>query len=548
MRYAIAQLNLTIGDFAGNTQQICAYIAEARAQGADLVIFPELATTGYPPRDLLELPDFIAANLAALDQIKAAAHGIGVVVGYVARNPEPNGRALCNSAALLVDGQVRLTQAKTLLPTYDVFDEGRHFAPAQTHEVVLFRGKRIGLSICEDCWALYEPVNGRRLYTVDPMRQLYEGGADLVINISASPFSVGKVDLRRELLQRAAKAYGYPILYVNLVGGNGELVFDGHSMALNARGEVVWQGPRFAEARAILSDADLNGAPAQLHDPPPIEQVFHALCLGVQDYFRKCGFTKAILGLSGGIDSAVVAAIAAAALGPAQVMAVAMPSPFTRPESVTDAEALARTLGIPFEVIPISDAYQAFRQHVGSGQPLESPDLAEENLQARIRGTILMTLSNRRGALLLSTGNKSELAVGYCTLYGDMTGGMAMLSDVPKTQVYELADFINRDTPTIPERTLQRAPSAELRPDQVDADSLPPYPVLDRILKSYIERQQGIEEIVAQGIERRVVEDVVRRVHRNEYKRQQAPLGIKVTAKAFGMGRRFSIVNKFFPA
>ncbi|MBI4237972.1 MAG: NAD+ synthase [Deltaproteobacteria bacterium] len=548
MRYAIAQLNLTIGDFAGNTQRICEHIAWGRAQGADLIIFPELATTGYPPRDLLELPDFIAANLAALDQIRAAAQGIGVVVGYVARNPAAGGRALHNSAALLDNGQFVLSQAKTLLPTYDVFDEGRHFAPAQTHQVVAYRGKRIGLSICEDCWALYEPSNGRRLYAVDPMRQLYEGGAELVINISASPFSVGKVDLRRELLRRAAKAYGYPILYVNLVGGNGELVFDGHSMALNADGDVVWQGPRFAEARVLLSDTELRGPATALLDPPPIEQVFHALSLGVRDYFHKCGFTKAILGLSGGIDSAVVACIAAEALGPEQVMAVAMPSPFTRPESVTDAELLAHTLGIQFEVIPIGEAYAAFREQVGSGQPLEAPDLAEENLQARIRGTILMTLSNRRGALLLSTGNKSELAVGYCTLYGDMTGGMAMLSDVPKTQVYELAHFINRDRVVIPEHTLQRPPSAELRPNQVDADSLPAYPILDRILKLYIERQQGIEEIVAQGLDRQMVDDVVRRVHRNEYKRQQAPLGIKVTAKAFGMGRRFSIVNKFFPA
>lgn len=543
MNIAICQINTTVGDFAGNTALICEHISWARGQGADLVLFPEMAVCGYPPRDLLDRASFVDANLAALNQVIAASQGLHVVVGYVARNDAPTGPWLFNSAALIADGRLVASQHKTLLPAYDVFDESRHFAPATGQCLFDVAGRRLGITICEDGWAHHEDWRGRRLYRQDPMRTLGEAGADLVVNISASPFCAGKVAVRHDLLAQAARTHGYPVIYVNLVGGNDQLVFDGGSFALNARGDVVWQMAQCAATRALIDDTVLTGSGIAVPSLAPEEEICAALELGLADYLRKCGFSQVVIGLSGGIDSAVVAAIAVRVLGPAAVCAIAMPSRFSSPASVTDAQALAATLGMRCDVIPIDPLYEAFRQVVGSGQPADCPDLAEENLQARIRGTILMTHSNRTGAMVLSTGNKSEMAVGYCTLYGDMAGGLALLGDVPKTMVYRLAALLNRDREIIPQSILTKAPSAELRPNQTDQQTLPPYPLLDQILQLFIEEHQSVEEIVAHGLDRAMVEAVVARIDRAEYKREQAPPCIQVSRKAFGRGRRLPIAR-----
>lgn len=548
MKICVAQINTTVGDIPGNTALICDRIAAARGTGADLVVFPELAITGYPPRDLVGIPAFVAENFAALQRIAAAAEGIGVVVGHVGKNTARTGRPIHNSASLVSDGKILLTQHKTLLPNYDVFDEVRHFAPARTHEVLKFRGVRIGLSICEDCWYPYEFADGHRLYTVNPMARLKAAGAQLVINLSASPFTVGKADIRRRLLTRAAREFRYPVVYVNLVGGNDDLVFDGHSLMVNGRGEVLREGKQFAEDDLVVTLDELRrgkGTPPAA--APPIRQVHDALVLGLRDYMAKCGFREVVIGLSGGIDSGVVCALAVAALGPHAVRGVCLPSPYSSEGSVRDAEALARNLGVHCERIPIDEIYAVYRRVLGGRTAAQPPDLAEENLQARIRGTILMTISNRTGAIVLSTGNKSELAVGYCTIYGDMVGGLALISDIPKTMVVELARWINREGVVIPEAILTKPPSAELRPDQTDQDTLPPYEILDGILKAHIEERLRVDEIVARGYDRAVVEEVIRRVNRNEYKRRQAAPGIKVTSKAFGLGRRFPIAARMMP-
>lgn len=544
MKIAVVQSNPTVGDCAGNAEAICAQIAVARRAGADLVVFPELAIPGYPPRDLLERPDFIEQNLRALDRVAKAATGIAVVVGYVARNPAASGRALHNAAAFVQNGQLVASQAKTLLPTYDVFDEHRHFAPATDYPIIPLHGWQLGLSICEDGWALHEDPTGRRLYAHDPMERLAQAGATLVINISASPFAVGKTALRQHLCEQVAQRFHVPLLYVNMVGGNDQLVFDGGSFLLNAKGQHVWSMPRFEEGQAVVDLDCLHRTPVAAASGaalPVVEEVYHALILGVRDYVRKCGFTQVLVGLSGGIDSAVVATLAAQALGPAAVTGIAMPSPYSSPASIEDAQQLAKNLGIAFRVMPVTSVYDAFRRQISGTRASLPPDVADENLQARIRGTILMTLSNRSGALVLSTGNKSELAVGYCTLYGDMVGGLALISDVPKTMVYELARWLNRERTMIPERTLSKPPSAELRPNQTDQDTLPDYAVLDQILKRYIEEQQSAKEIVAAGFDAALVRDITTRIDRNEYKRRQAAPGIQISSKAFGIGRRMPI-------
>ncbi len=545
MKIAAVQLNPTVGDCEGNARQIMAAMTWAKQQGADLVVCPELAVTGYPPRDLLERPAFIDRNLCALEAIVRASAGIAVVVGYVARNPNATGRALMNAAAFIHDGQLVASQAKTLLPTYDVFDEHRYFEPATEYQIIPFAGLRLGLSICEDGWAAHEVPTGRRIYAQDPMERLAHAGANLVINISASPFAVGKLATRQRLCQQAVQRFGYPILYVNMVGGNDQLVFDGGSFLLGRAGDVVWSMPRFAPAEAILDTALCDAAPLLLTPCSAMEEVAQALVLGLRDYLRKCGFTSVLIGLSGGIDSAVVAALAVEALGAAAVTGVAMPSPYSSPESVEDAEALARNLHMPFRVLPITPMYDVFRRTLHGDSASAPLDVADENLQARIRGTMLMTLSNRTGAMVLSTGNKSELAVGYCTLYGDMAGGLALISDVPKTMVYDLAHWLNRKRTIIPERTLTKAPSAELRPGQTDQDALPPYPILDQILKQYIELHHSPEQIIAAGYDSTIVRDVVRRIDHNEYKRRQAPPGIQISEKAFGIGRRLPIAARY---
>lgn len=544
MKICVAQINTTVGDIPGNTAIILERIAAAKRLRADLVVFPELTITGYPPRDLLHTPSFVDANLAALDRIAHAAIGIGVVVGFVGRNTARTGRPVHNSAALLADGTIRHTQHKTLLPTYDVFDEARYFAPARTHDVVKFRGVRIGLSICEDCWYPYEFVEGRRLYAINPMAKLKAAGAQLVVSLSASPFTVGKAAIRTELLARAAMEFNYPIVYANLVGGNDDLVFDGRSVAMNARGRIVREGKLFADDLfAVTLDALRNSTPRRAREPAAIAQVHDALVLGLKDYMAKCGFREVVIGLSGGIDSAVVAALAVAALGPHAVRGYSMPSPYSSEGSRRDAAAVAANLNIPCESLPIDAIYAVYRKALRS-EASHIPDLADENLQARIRGTLLMTMSNRTGAIVLSTGNKSELAVGYCTLYGDMVGGLALISDVPKTMVYALAAWINRDREIIPRAIFTKPPSAELRPNQTDQDTLPPYDVLDAILKAYVEEQHSIDEIVAAGFARPLVEAIIGRVNRNEYKRRQAAPGIKVTSTAFGLGRRFPIAAR----
>lgn len=546
MKIAVVQTNPLVGDCEGNADAICAEIDRAREAGATLVVFPELAIPGYPPRDLLERASFVERNLQALARVAHATTGIAAVVGYVERNPAPTGRALCNAAAWLCDGQLAGFQAKTLLPTYDVFDEHRHFAPATSSCVFPYRDWKIGLSICEDGWAAYEDPPGRRLYTNDPMEALMRAGATLIINIAASPFAVGKARIRQRLCQQVAARFRVPLLYVNMVGGNDQLVFDGGSALLNAHGECVWTMPRFTVAQAVIDASALlaRRAPVTPPDLPIVGEVYQALRLGLHDYLRKCGFTQVLIGLSGGIDSAVVAAIAAQTLGPKSITGIAMPSPYSSAASLEDAEGLAKNLGIGFRVIPITSVYEEFRYQIGGSRVDTPPDLADENLQARIRGTILMTLSNRSGALLLSTGNKSELAVGYCTLYGDMAGGLALISDVPKMMVYELARWINRDGPVIPGRTCRKPPSAELRPGQTDQETLPEYAVLDQVLKLYIEERRSGEEIVAAGFDAIMVRDILARVDRNEYKRRQAAPGIQISHKAFGIGRRLPLAAK----
>jgi NAD+ synthase (glutamine-hydrolysing) len=541
MRIALAQLNTTVGDIRGNRERILEEMERARRMSAELVLFPELSLTGYPPRDMLGIHGFVDSNIAALRDIASLSDRTGAVIGFVDRNTFGEGKEFHNAAALVAEGKILGVAHKTLLPTYDVFDEDRYFEKSRESRVLSFRGRKIGISICEDAWNA-EDFWPRPLYSTDPIRALVEGGADLLVNISASPFEMNKPTFRHTMLLEHVRRHRLPVLYLNLVGGNDDLIFDGNSLAIGRSGNLIAQAGSFREdLLCVDSDSSSNHA---YREGDAIQDVLDALVLGTRDYAYKCGFRSAVLGLSGGIDSAVTACVAARALGTANVLGVSMPSVYSAQASHDDARMLARNLGIEFRVVPIQPLFQ---EYVGLLTPLfggRPPDTTEENLQARIRGNILMALSNKFGHLVLSTGNKSELGVGYCTLYGDMAGGLAVISDVPKTVVYQLAAHINRECEVIPRNTLRRAPSAELRQDQTDQDSLPEYVVLDEVLRLRVEEQMSVDEITSRGFDRNTVEDVVRMIHASEYKRRQAAPGLKVSPRAFGTGRRMPIASR----
>ncbi len=552
MIVALGQVNPTVGDIDGNIQLARDMIRQAKHHQADLLILPELVITGYPPKDLLLRDEVVERNLEALDQLAEWCTDISVVVGFVAANASAGGLPLHNAAALCGDGRVLHTRVKSLLPNYDVFDERRYFQPADSVEVCPWttpQGRKIalGITVCEDLWNDEQFID-QRLYLCDPIEKLAQMGAELLINISASPFWVGKQQDRRQIFSQQVKEHGVPLVFVNQVGGNDELIFDGGSMVFDRTGALVAQAKAFEEELLIV---DLDSPSPDLVRPYPhdIDSIIQGLVLGTRDYVRKCGFTDVVMGLSGGIDSAVCAVIAAQALGPAAVHCVAMPSRYSSDHSLLDAEALARNLGVDYRVIPIKQMHAAAEDTLKSQFPDMKLDVTQENLQARIRGQILMALSNKFGWLLLTTGNKSELAVGYSTLYGDMCGGLAVLSDVAKTTVYEVARRLNSKAQRalIPDRVLTKPPSAELKPDQTDQDSLPPYDELDAILTLYVEQQQAPHKIIAAGFDERVVQEVVRKVDRNEYKRRQAAPGLKVTSRAFGVGWRMPIAARFKP-
>jgi len=543
VKIALGQINPTVGDFSGNAARIIDFAIRAQAAGAGLIAFPELSVCGYPPRDLVERSSFVAHNHEAALHIAQHTRGISVIVGLVTPAHAESGKSVMNSAALLQDGKIAFVQSKMLLPTYDVFDEVRNFAPAAAQSLFAHAEKQIALTICEDAWNDKNFWN-RRLYTFDPVEALVKTGGDFVLNISASPFWMGKRELRRDMLASIARNNRVPVAMVNQVGGNDSLVFDGSSLALDASGNVIAQAKSFEEDLIFFDPATASG---EMHEQIAGDEasVYSALVLGTRDYIHKCGFRKVILGLSGGIDSALTAAIAVDAVGPDNVIGVGMPGPYSSPGSIDDARALAENLKIRFELLaigPIVESYNKTLRPIFSGY---KEDVTEENIQSRARGGLLMALSNKLGAIVLSTGNKSELGVGYCTLYGDMVGGLAVISDVPKTLVYRLSEYVNSLRPLIPAATISKPPSAELRPGQKDSDSLPPYDVLDAILEDYVEETHSAERIASdRGFDLALVKKVVRMVERAEYKRQQAAPGLKISAKAFGYGRRFPIAAK----
>ena len=541
MKIAIAQINSTIGDFDGNTAKIADAWQRADEAGTELIVLPELALCGYPPRDLLAKPAFLRKNQAALKRLAKRGGKAIAVVGYASANETDSGRPARNSAAVLQNGQVTAIRHKTLLPTYDVFDEDRYFEPADDNIPVEILGTKVGITICEDIWNDEVFLHDRR-YDRRPDDELANAGAELLLNLSASPWSLGKEHSRHVLLSQLSAKCGCPLVYCNLVGGNDELVFDGGSQYYNGHGVLGASGAMFAEDLLLVDTETIESKSDDTSDDD--EKIHRALSLGVRDYLHKCGFSSAVIGLSGGIDSAVTAAIAVDALGAQNVRGVAMPSQYSSQGSLEDAEALAKTLGIRYDVVPIEPVFGQLKSQLdGIFEGLDE-DTTEENMQARIRGNILMSMSNKFGSLLLTTGNKSELAVGYCTLYGDMCGGLAVISDLPKMRVYSLARWINREHKIIPEATITKPPSAELRPDQVDQDSLPAYDVLDSILEAYVVEGRDAESIIASGHDAATVERIVRLVNLNEYKRRQAAPGIKVTSKAFGIGRRIPVAKR----
>ncbi len=545
MKIALGQINPTVGDFSGNAAKIIQFAHQARSAGAGMILFPELSVCGYPPRDLVERPTFVAQNRTTAEHIGVETRGIAVVCGLVTRAESDSGKTVMNSAALLRDGRIEFIQSKMLLPTYDVFDEMRNFAPAHSQQLFSFCGKQMALTICEDAWNDKHFWN-KRLYRIDPIEELVRAGGNFVLNISSSPFWIGKRELRRDMLAAIAKNQHVPVAMVNQVGGNDSLVFDGSSLVLAPDGNVIAQGKSFEEDIIFFDSSNLTG---EMHEQIAGEEAsaYEALVLGTRDYVHKCGFQRAIIGLSGGIDSALTACIAVDALGAANVIGVGMPGPYSSPGSIGDARALAANLGIRFELLSIEEIYQAANTTLAPAFAGLPEDVTEENIQSRARGLILMSLSNKFGALVLSTGNKSEIAVGYCTLYGDMVGGLAVISDVPKTLVYRLSAYVNSRAGkgVIPQATIDKAPSAELRPDQKDSDSLPPYDVLDTIVEDYVEESRSAEQIVQDhGYDPDLVKRVIAMIARSEYKRQQAAPGIKITPKAFGYGRRFPIAAK----
>jgi NAD+ synthase (glutamine-hydrolysing) len=543
VKIALGQINPTVGDFEGNRTKIVQYAQRAQQAGAGLILFPELSICGYPPRDLVERPSFVAHNRDSIERIAADTRGIAVICGLVTPAQAETGKAVMNSAALLKDGTVAFVQSKMLLPTYDVFDEMRNFAPATNQATFPFCGKQMALTICEDAWNDKRFWN-RRLYTFDPVEALIHSGGNFLLNISASPFWVGKREFRQNMLASIARTQKVPVAMVNQVGGNDSLIFDGSSLVLNPAGEVIAQGKSFEEDLVYFDSDRLTG---EIHDQIAGEEasVYAALVLGTRDYVHKCSFQRVIVGLSGGIDSALTAVIAADAAGPENVIGVGMPGPYSSPGSIEDAQTLAQNLGIRFELLSITEIFESYRKTLKDVFAGRKEDETEENIQSRARGTLLMALSNKFGAIVLSTGNKSELGVGYCTLYGDMVGGLAVISDVPKTLVYRLSRYVNCRRSVIPKASLEKPPSAELRPGQKDSDTLPPYEVLDAILEDYVEESRTPEQIARQrGFEMRLVQRVIRMIERTEYKRQQAAPGLKISEKAFGYGRRFPIAAK----
>ncbi|MCU0770670.1 MAG: NAD+ synthase [Verrucomicrobia bacterium] len=543
MKIGVLQLNATVGDFAGNGRRATEGYRQACQQGAQFVLAPELFLCGYPPRDLLLRDDFVERGMKALESLAAHIGAVPLCLGVVLRHRGTTGRPLHNSAVILQHGRMVFQQHKALLPTYDVFDEDRYFEPGGTFPVFTHGGRRLGITICEDIWndADFWP---ERRYARDPVKELITSGADLILNLSASPWHVGKEHTRLAMLQRAARDEGLALVQANSVGANDELIFDGNSVALDARGRVLARCAAFEEEVRVVDLAEKHGE-AQTAGSPDEEMLYRALTLGIRDYVRKCGFQRVVIGLSGGIDSAVTAVLAAEALGADQVMGVSMPARYSSEGSRTDAAKLAATLGIRYEVLPVEEAFQAMeRQLKGMFAGLQ-PDITEENIQSRLRGVTLMALSNKFGGLVLTTGNKSEMAVGYCTLYGDMCGALAVIADVFKTDVYRLARWINREREIIPASTIHKPPSAELRPNQKDQDSLPPYEVLDSILHCYVVEHLSPSEIVRRGHDPAVVTDVINKVTFSEYKRRQAAPGLKVSPRAFGMGRRIPVAQRF---
>lgn len=544
----LCQLDFHIGNFEDNTRKIIAAIAEAKTAGDRLAVFPELAVCGYPPRDFLEFNDFIRLCEERITEIASHCVDITAIVGAPVRNPNPSGKRLHNAAFVLAEGKVKQIVRKTLLPTYDVFDEYRYFEPNTEFAIVEVDGIRIALTICEDLWNIEDP-----LYTVSPMDELMRQRPDVMVNIAASPFDYSHREDRIRVLSANCRKYGLPLLYCNHVGAQTELIFDGGSMALGSHGEVISELRYFEEdssAFTITSGEDrkskIDNRQSQI--PPSlskIERIHSALVLGIRDYFRKLGFTDAVLGLSGGIDSAVVLCLAAEALGNEHVRTLLMPSPHSSQHSVDDAVQLSKNLGTRYDIVSISEAYERFRTNLSPVFGGVPTGLSDENLQARIRGVLLMAVSNRFGNILLNTSNKSEAAVGYGTIYGDMNGGLSVIGDLYKTEVYELAEFINRNGEVIPRNIITKPPSAELRPDQKDSDSLPDYAELDEILFLYIEQRKGPREIIAMGHDEALVNRILRLVNINEYKRYQTPPTLRVSRKAFGMGRRMPIVGKY---
>ena len=543
VRIALGQINTTVGDFSGNSAKIIEYAQCARSRGADLILFPELSICGYPPRDLVERPWFVQRNWATAETIARQTPGIAVICGLVTPANSATGKSVKNSAVLLRDGKIAFVQSKRLLPAYDVFDEMRNFAPADHQELFCSDKTPVALTICEDAWN-DKHFWDRRLYGVDPVEDLIGAGGKVLLNISASPFYLRKRELRHDMLATIARNYKVPVAMVNQIGGNDSLVFDGSSFALNCNGEVIAQAKSFEEDLVCFDTETLTG---DVHPRNDAEEssAYSALVLGTRDYVHKCGFGRVVLGLSGGIDSALTACIAVDALGRENVIGVGMPGPYSSQGSIDDAAALARNLGIRFELVPIGDIFESYRKALGPVFAGKSPDVTEENIQARIRGALVMAVSNKFGCLVLTTGNKSELGVGYCTLYGDMCGGLAVISDVPKTLVYRLARFVNSRAPLIPQSTIDKPPSAELAPGQKDSDSLPSYELLDTVLEEYVEDNHAPEAIAAaHGYPIERVRKVTCMVDKSEYKRQQAALGLKISPKAFGFGRRYPIAAR----
>ncbi|MFZ4543045.1 MAG: NAD+ synthase [Saprospiraceae bacterium] len=543
MQIALYQFNAHIGNFEGNTQKMLNAIEEAKQKGADIICFPELATCGYPASDFLEFDDFILQCENAVNRLAKAAKGIAVAVGSPTRNPRIEGKDLYNSCYFLADGEVKQVQHKALLPTYDIFDEYRYFEPATEFNIVEYKGKKIALSICEDIWNV---GNENPLYTICPLDEVMNQQPDFILNVSASPFNYMHRDSRKTACKANVARYKIPLFYVNHVGAQTELIFDGGSLVTAPNGKIYDEMPYFEEGMRIYSlEEVIKGEKEHVQEKEPIRLIHDALIVGIRDYFQKLGLKKAILGLSGGIDSALTAALAVRALGPKNVRGILMPSQFSSDHSVNDARQLAQNLGIQYDLVQISPTYDSYMKALEPHFFAKPFDVTEENLQARIRGTILMGFSNKFGHILLNTSNKSEMAVGYGTLYGDMCGGLAVLGDVYKTQVYQLAEYINQNEIVIPVNSIQKPPSAELRPGQKDSDSLPDYDILDKVLFEYIEQRQGPRELINMGLDEALVRRILRLVNINEFKRHQSPPVLRISPKAFGSGRRMPIVAKY---